>query len=388
MRESARYVTVRSQNTRKLASHMRAKQVRMNQSNDWKNFLAAESLHQKEKAAHVARIKEERRLEAAAHKLTLTGKMSRAEEKRRQQEADLKRYHEEKFVNWARQAEYEPKNIEGSETLNRCLENVEPDSFNAKRKGRRRKLVRWEPATGTYELVPGVVVAKKSRGAGVSDEKDSELDPESVRYRPNKELNTSPKKELGGLLGGAGCGFRYTSGDRWEDAAKAEMIYGPPNRIYMVNEAERIRRDDALPSGRATALGEESLTLARTNPRNIAVPRFRRKAPGLNQLTSDQVNNIVDEAANNTVPSLSKTRRLQSRKERVRGVRSLPKLVQAAVSLDDGEEQPDWGGLEVKDTERPNRKSTYVLPDMSDTSSDEDEEFKDSRGTLTRQGYY
>jgi len=195
----------------------------MNQSNDWKNFLAAESLHQKEKAAHVARTKEERRLEAAAHKLTLTGKMSRAEEKRRQQEADLKRYHEEKFVNWARQAEYEPKNIEGSETLNRCLENVEPGSFNAKRKGRRRKLVRWEPATGTYELVPGVVVAKKSRGAGVSDEKDSELDPESVRYRPNKELNTSPKKELGGLLGGAGCGFRYTSGDRWEDAVSEPL---------------------------------------------------------------------------------------------------------------------------------------------------------------------
>lgn len=42
----------------------------------------------------------------------------------------------------------------------------------------------------------------------------------------------------------------------------------------------------------------------------------------------------------------------------------------------------------MKDTEFSNRKSSFKLPDMSDTSSDEGEEFKDSRGTLTRAGYY
>ena len=166
------------------------------------------------------------------------------------------------------------------------------------------------------------------------------------------------------------------------------MIYGPPNRIYMVNEAERLRRDDALPSGRATALAEETLPLKRTNPRNCAVPRFRRRAPSLNELSSDEVNNIVDEAANETVPSLSRPRRIQSRKERVRDVRSLPKIVKAARFLDKDDEQPDWGGLEVKDAEQAAPRSKFELPDMSDTSSDEGEEFKSFRGPLTRSGYY
>ena len=292
-------------------------------NDDYRLFLACEEKRRKLKEKHVSKIDEARQSYVAEHRERARALQERALKIRNARAEESRQRAEANYQKWAAKTGHKPTNLAGSETYLRCFGT---DSL----KSNKKKHTRFEPSTGTWEMIGGVAQNDESPVA------EERWKPGASGWRPGTVEKIEPN-EPGGLLGGKGCMMRYRPGhDRAHDAYIAEKTSMVPivtkQRLWAVGNVERAREGGAL--GRistAKLMNNPKLptlvrpyTLKDANSRSYKpmVPRFPRKKNRIVPLmTDDEINAAVDEDANRRSGKL----RARELRDELLAVDALPK---------------------------------------------------------------
>lgn len=304
----------------------------------WQHYLAAIEERERRQEAYLRRLREGKTRELETLKARTAQLQEAAAERKRDRDEKRQRLTEAKYLSWTKRAQYEPKNLAGSESLIRCVTQIEPldDSSSPK------KYVHREPTTGFWELKPGVV----------------------VNEQPSSKSTTSlfpNASETNSLCCG---GIKWQPGLRSHDAAKAEKNHGVKSKLYRIET--RAGPPKGLHLRSSSSFDDLSSQFSLKEP----VPHFPRKQlPRLQRLSTDEVNNACDALANER-----NRKRMGSFRQNlceIIDVGDLPMQIQAVqIEEDDAETE------EPKEQEPVDPVHEILMAqseDSNEVSSDEDE---------------